>query len=451
MAKLQELIQYSKQNPDSDVAVKTRRAIEGGAYDEEAAASGIDLSWAGRPAPTAQPPKQASPVLDTVVGAAKSVGSSIANTARIAAKQGPKVVASTILPAAGALPIPGTDKIPAVGSVLDTVDQSLEADNETQQTAKDVTDIAQLALPIVGGAARAVAGLPKFAQSLEKASLRLTPVQKRELGTKLNGITKWLVENKITGNPSERLSRVDDIYEATEKRLQNFLDTNNTAKSIWVNRSNILNQLEALKASFKNSRDYQAAVRQIDDAKALFEKGGTFVREKIPIARLNELKRSTAAGAFNKAGTKVLDEVEFKIADLFKDSIEKATKGLKIGGDDIANFNQKYGTIINARKLLQAAEGRNEVGLVGRIIAMLGGAGVGASVGGVGGAVAGPIVAERLAPILAGTKARSAIGQAARVIGKAGGAAKKIVAPAIIGGSAAVTDKLRDLLPGNRK
>jgi len=55
MATLQELIEYSKANPTSDIAKKTRKAIESGIYDEEANNSGIDLSWAGRPTTTATP------------------------------------------------------------------------------------------------------------------------------------------------------------------------------------------------------------------------------------------------------------------------------------------------------------------------------------------------------------------------------------------------------------
>ena len=58
----------------------------------------------------------------------------------------------------------------------------------------------------------------------------------------------------------------------------------------------------------------------------------TNYREKIPLSRLNPLKRSTYQNAYNQAGDKVIDDVEFYIGDLFKTAIEKATKGLKITG-----------------------------------------------------------------------------------------------------------------------
>mgnify|MGYP001587158980 CR=1 FL=1 len=61
MATLQQLIEYSKGNPTSDIAKKTRQAIEQGLYDEEARTSGIDLSWAGRQTFAEQPVKTEEP------------------------------------------------------------------------------------------------------------------------------------------------------------------------------------------------------------------------------------------------------------------------------------------------------------------------------------------------------------------------------------------------------
>ncbi len=48
MATLQQLIYYSKKNPTSDVARKTRQAIQAGSYDQEAQTTGIDLTRYGR-------------------------------------------------------------------------------------------------------------------------------------------------------------------------------------------------------------------------------------------------------------------------------------------------------------------------------------------------------------------------------------------------------------------
>lgn len=62
MATLRELIDYSKANPQSDVAFKLQKAITGGAYDQQAANEGVDLSWAGRPKMTAIIPSKAEPL-----------------------------------------------------------------------------------------------------------------------------------------------------------------------------------------------------------------------------------------------------------------------------------------------------------------------------------------------------------------------------------------------------
>lgn len=68
MATLKELIQYSRSNPTSDVAKKTRKAIEMGLYDEEAAQNGIDLSWAGRGTASSSAPAPVAPVAEKQSG-----------------------------------------------------------------------------------------------------------------------------------------------------------------------------------------------------------------------------------------------------------------------------------------------------------------------------------------------------------------------------------------------
>ena len=55
---LKQLIGYSKANPTSDIASQLEQAITSGAYDQQAADEGVDLSWAGRPVPTDQQLKE---------------------------------------------------------------------------------------------------------------------------------------------------------------------------------------------------------------------------------------------------------------------------------------------------------------------------------------------------------------------------------------------------------
>ncbi len=55
---LRQLIDYSKANPNSDVAKNTYQHIVDGGFDTQAKQEGIDLTWAGRPAPVQPTPTQ---------------------------------------------------------------------------------------------------------------------------------------------------------------------------------------------------------------------------------------------------------------------------------------------------------------------------------------------------------------------------------------------------------
>lgn len=49
MATIQEIIDYSKANPNTDYAKQAYEHIQSGAFDAQAQKEGVDLSWAGRP------------------------------------------------------------------------------------------------------------------------------------------------------------------------------------------------------------------------------------------------------------------------------------------------------------------------------------------------------------------------------------------------------------------
>lgn len=255
-----------------------------------------------------------------------------------------------------------------------------------------------------GRAIEKVAGaaLPKVAKKLEEYNLRLTPVQRSNLGVKVGEVSDWLSKNKITGNPQQRLDKVTKVYQDTEKVFQDFLAKE--AKDVRVPRQKLLDEIENLKANFTNDRDSLAIDRQIDEIKTLLE---TKFDEAIDLSRLNKLKRTTMEGAFNDAGTKVRDDVEFALGDVLKKNIEEAAAGLKVAGKDVAEFNRQYGTVINARKLLKTAVGRPEIGAIGRIISTLVGASVGGSIGGVGGGVVGTVLGQNVGRAVAGTAVRS--------------------------------------------
>jgi hypothetical protein len=227
---------------------------------------------------------------------------------------------------------------------------------------------------------RALADIPdramqSFSRRLEQASLRMTPTEKRALGSRLKETVDFLSEKKIVGTPQMRYDKVTEIYNDAESTLQTFLTKD--AKDRFVNKQALLETVENLKGKFQSHRDALAIENQLDDFKKLLE---SKYEDAIPVDRLNQLKRSTFESAYNKAGSKVLDDVEFAIGDTLKESIEAATDGLKINGQSIGQFNKEYGKVITARKLLNVAKDRNQLGAIGRLL-----------LGGFGGASALPL------------------------------------------------------------
>ena len=260
-----------------------------------------------------------------------------------------------------------------------------------QDTIKPVSDY------IAGGA-------NKLSDNLQEASLKLTPTQKINLGSKLTDVKNYLSDNNITGNPTTRFNAVDTIYNQKEVDLQNFLTKD--AKDVTVSKQQLTSQINKIKAGYQYDRDSLAVGRQIDEAiKTINTK---FPGKEIPVSNLNVFKRSTYAGAYNTAGSKVLDTVEHDIGDVAKENIETATKGMTINGKPIADFNKEYGTIINARKILKAAQGKPQLGLTGKIVSSIVGGAAGKLVGGgIAGEVLGGMVGPKAGEFVAGTAAKS--------------------------------------------
>jgi hypothetical protein len=269
----------------------------------------------------------------------------------------------------------------------------------------------------VGAAFEKIAGatLPKLARKIQEYTLRLTPPQKANLGAKVGEVADYLSAKGITGGPKARLEKVTKIYQDTEKTFQDFLA--GEAKDVTASRQKVIDELEALKAAFKDDRDVVAIEKQIDEVKDLLMKR---YEENIPIARLNKLKRTTFENAFNEAGTKVRDDIEFVIGDVFKNNIEKATEALQIAGKSVKDFNKEYGTVINARKILKGSVGRPEIGPIARLIGTMIGAKVGVEAGGLPGFIGGGIAGQQIGTALFGTGVRSAAASALQKLGEPG-------------------------------
>ena len=203
--------------------------------------------------------------------------------------------------------------------------------------------------PLEMGINWAKTGLGNLAPSLEESSLRLTPTQKVNYANKLGDVSEYISKEIPLGNPESRYASSVSNVNNFESQMQNFL--NKTAKDVTVSKADLLTQVENLKAGFAGERDALQIDSQIDGFKKLIE---AKYPDEIPVANLNKLKRSTYESAFNQAGTKVSDAVEYQIGDNLRQNIEDATKGLKLGkNEDIADFNKRYGTALTAKKLLK--------------------------------------------------------------------------------------------------
>lgn len=242
---------------------------------------------------------------------------------------------------------------------------------------------------------------PWIARTLEKANLRLTPVQKANMGTKLNELADYSAKRGIIGSPMGRFDKVVALIEKTEDTLQNFFS--HMSKGSVIDKQSIIRSLQSLKGAYKNNRDSIVINKQIDGAIRQIQKMGSV--DDITYAALNEFKRTTYRNAYNKAGNKVLDDVEHAIGDIARKSIEQGLEGLKIQGLPIKQFNADYGKLLQLKKLLKIASGRPQIsGIAERLL----GSALGFGVAGPGGSLLGAAVGHQLIGNLPITLMRSA-------------------------------------------
>jgi hypothetical protein len=252
--------------------------------------------------------------------------------------------------------------------------------------------------------------LPKWSKALEEVNLRLTPVQRRTMKTKIDDVTEYLSKNNFVGTAEKRLEMIEEKYRQMEPELEEFLSK--TAKGVATPKKSLISDLEALKTKYQNRVDTDAIEGQIDRViRTIESKQSDFV----PLTAQNSLKRSAYNSAYNEAGNKVLDDVMHDVGDVFKSNIEKSTVGMRIGTRNIAEFNKEYGTLINARKLLRIAASRKDIGFTSKVLSSLVAGGIG-SIGGALGMAAGAAVGPKIAEMVAGTATRSAISSGLRKI-----------------------------------
>ena len=253
--------------------------------------------------------------------------------------------------------------------------------------------------------------LPRWSKALEEVNLRLTPVQRRTMKTKIDDVTEYLSKNNFVGTAEKRLEMIEEKYRQMEPELEDFLS--NTAKGVATPKKSLISDLETLKTKYQNRVDTDAIEGQIDRVIKTIELKQP---DLVPLTAQNSLKRSAYNSAYNEAGNKVLDDVMHDVGDVFKSNIEKSTVGMRIGTRNIAEFNREYGTLINARKLLRIAASRKDIGFTSKILSSLVAGGIGSSIGGAVGMAAGAAVGPKIAEMIAGTATRSAISSGLRKI-----------------------------------
>lgn len=275
------------------------------------------------------------------------------------------------------------------------------------------TDVAKMVNPLSiagnGLSKASTTAFPWLSKTIEKSNLRLTGAQTRELGNKVNEITEFLASKKLIGTPQQRYDKATAMYEAAEQSLDTFFGQ--MAKGTGIKKDSVIRGLQTLKGQYKNDRDSATAVKQIDGAIDAIRKNQG---DRIPYANLNQFKRTTYQNAYNKAGDKVLDDVEHGIGDVVRNQLEEGLKGLKIDGMPIEEFNRQYGLLIQGRKLIKASVGKAELSpITERLLAALIGGGVAGPAGAGAGLAFGKAAFEAL-PI---TAARSAVGAGLNLAG----------------------------------
>jgi hypothetical protein len=257
-------------------------------------------------------------------------------------------------------------------------------------------------LPLVGKLIKSKGVTPtaKAAEKLEQINLRLTPTQKQQLNKSQNQVIKFLAKNKVTGTPEIRLSKIDNLVDVYEGKVQNLIKDSGKLYS----KDEIINAVKNLPDEFLAEADNPQVYSQMQrDVNAFMgfvnkQKGNT-----IEASRINAFKRSFAKNARNKAGDVITNESRQALSDGLYGILQRDIPNLQ-------PINKDYSQVLLAQKLLGKAVGRNEIGLIGNLIGIVAGTSVGGAVGGAVGAAIGAGVSTQVGKTVAGTGVRSQIG-----------------------------------------
>lgn len=284
----------------------------------------------------------------------------------------------------------------ATGYVFDVGAKLQDTENpDSKDFVPGVGTAVGAALPIAGNVLKGVFG--KSAQILEKENLRLSPKDRAMLKKDGDSLVTYLTKKKIVGGPSVRLEKVESLYDDMEKKVQETIKTS----GVKYNKSKLIEELKLIPEKVSDDPELQSEVS--NRVGKLIEYVNKTYDVEIPATSVNNLKRTFAKKAFSRNTDEVINEARYYIADELRTKLVNDVQPLK-------TLNKEYGKIILARKLLEKAVGRNQLGFTGKIISSAAGALAGGAIGGPAGATLGVVAGPSAGKLLAGTATRSRVG-----------------------------------------
>lgn len=236
---------------------------------------------------------------------------------------------------------------------------------------------------------------------LERISERLTPVEKQQLAKQGKDTAEFIAKKKITGSPEKRYSEITNLYNKMEEKVQDLVSGSNKTYL----KKDIVKQISQIpKQYIDNPTEYSGVVAKVDN---IVKNINNNYPNLITAKQLNAIKRKEFASAYSKNATDVINEVSHNVGEIAKSILDTSISGLK-------RFNEEYGNIITAKKVLFKAMSRPQIGLTGKAVSTVAATTLGGAAGGTGGATVGALVGPQIGEQVFGTAVRSQIGKQLR-------------------------------------
>lgn len=247
-----------------------------------------------------------------------------------------------------------------------------------------------------------------LSKGLREKNLRLTPLQKEKLNSKVGDVVEYLSKNKVKGNPEQQYKFIVDSFDDMEKQVQTLIKNSGKQYSKQEVIDLINNIPNVYATEFDNPEVYDQLISKSEKFANYINKN---FKTDISATKLNQFKRAYMKNAYNKTGDAVANQASEAIGNTLYAKLLKDVKELQ-------SVNKEYSTIIVGKKILGKALGRNELGLIGNLVSSTAGAITGGAVGGPVGSAIGLIIGPKVGKLVGGTAARTKYAQALEAIKK---------------------------------